>query len=80
MLTSQREPLRTRSQALYLQMSVDSGNQVFGKIVSTPKCDIEAQNISKHLFAKIMACVPPFVNKTILNKRSKLHCSLATRF
>lgn len=54
MLTSQREPLRTRSQALYLQMSADSGNQVFGKIVSTPKCHIEAQNISKHLFAEIM--------------------------
>lgn len=54
MLTRQREPLRTRSQALYLQMNADSDNWAFDKIVSTPQCHIESQNILKHLFAEIM--------------------------
>lgn len=47
MLTSEREPLRVRSRVLNLQMSADSGNPDFDKLVSTPQCHIEAQNIFK---------------------------------
>jgi len=46
-LTSRRELLRIRSQVLSLQMSADSGNPVFDKLLSTSQCHIEAQNIFK---------------------------------
>lgn len=71
-LISKTMPLRIRSQVLNLQVSADSSNPVSYKLVSTPQCHTEAQNIFKAAVCYDHAYTHPFVYGTILNTRSKL--------